>query len=186
AGLIFDGVGNLYGTTFLGGSFGGGTVFRLNAQGEVLLQNFSGADGISPQGGMLLDTSGNLYGTTGQGGSSNVGTVFEITNTPPAAYQFVTVTPCRLVDTRPDHGGSGPIQGGTFQTFPIPQEGGCNIPATASAYSLNVSVVPLGPLRYLTMWPAGVDLRPLVSTLNSVDGRIKASAAIVPAGHMVK
>src|ERR1019366_3862916 len=41
---------------------------------------------------------------------------------------------------------------------------------------------PLGGLGYLTMWPAGVDLRPLVSTLNSVDGRIKASAAIVPAG----
>jgi uncharacterized repeat protein (TIGR03803 family) len=179
AGLIFDGVGNLYGTTFAGGSFGGGTVFRLNAQGEVLLQNFSGADGVSPQGGMLLDTSGNLYGTTLNGGSSNVGTVFEITNTPAVAYQFVTVTPCRLIDTRQT---GGPIQGGTFRTFPIPQEGGCNIPATATAYSLNVSVVPQGGLGYLTMWPAGVDLRPVVSTLNSVDGRIKANAAIVPAG----
>jgi hypothetical protein len=116
------------------------------------------------------------------GGTSYYGNVFEITNTPPVAYQFVTVTPCRLVDTRPDHGGSGPIQGGTFQTFPIPQEGGCNIPATATAYSLNVSVVPIGPLGYLTMWPAGITLRPLVATLNSLDGRIKANAAIVGAG----
>ena len=32
------------------------------------------------------------------------------------------------------------------------------------------------------MWPAGIDLRPVVSTLNSLDGRIKADAAIVPAG----
>jgi hypothetical protein len=86
------------------------------------------------------------------------------------------------VDTRPDHGGSGPIQGGTFRTFPVPQEGGCNIPASATAYSLNVSVVPIGPLGYLTMWPAGITLRPLVATLNSIDGRIKANAAIVGAG----
>src|ERR1022692_2196052 len=183
AGLLLDGAGNLYGTTYLGGSYGGGTVFRLNAQGLVLLYSFSGTDGANPAAGLLLDAAGNFYGTTYSGGSfASYGTVFETTSAPPVPYQFVTVTPCRLVDTRPDHGGSGPILGGTFRTFPIPQEGGCNIPATAAAYSLNVSVVPLGGLGYLTMWPAGVTLRPLVSTLNSVDGRIKASAAIVPAG----
>ena len=97
------------------------------------------------------------------------------------ALQFVTVTPCRLVDTRPQYGGSGPIPGGASQDFPIPQEGGCNIPATAAAYSLNVTVVPSGPLGYLTIWPTGEN-RPAVSTLNSLDGRIKADAAIVPAG----
>ena len=182
AALILDGAGNLYDTTFAGGSYGGGTVFRFNAQGEVLLHSFSGTDGDNPFAGLILDAAGNLYGTTLNGGTSYYGNVFEITNTPPVAYQFVTVTPCRLVDTRPDHGGSGPIQGGTFQTFPIPQEGGCNIPATATAYSLNVSVVPIGPLGYLTMWPAGITLRPLVATLNSLDGRIKANAAIVGAG----
>ena len=96
------------------------------------------------------------------------------------ALQFVAVTPCRLVDTRPDRGGSGPIQGGTSQDFPIPQEGGCNIPTTAAAYSLNVSVVPQGPLGYLTSGPR--QNRPVVATLNSLDGRIKADAAIVPAG----
>jgi hypothetical protein len=36
-------------------------------------------------------------------------------------------------------------------------------------------------LGYLTIWPTG-DSQPLVSTLNSTDGRIKANAAIVPAG----
>jgi hypothetical protein len=94
--------------------------------------------------------------------------------------QFVAVTPCRLVDTR-SHASGGPIPGGTFRSFPIPQEGGCNIPATAAAYSLNVSVVPSGPLGYLTLWPTGQD-KPVVATLNSLDGRIKADAAIVPAG----
>ena len=182
ASLIFDGAGNLYGTTSYGGSYGGGTVFRFNAQGEVLLYSFSGTDGERPVAELILDGGGNLYGTTSGGGSEGEGTVFEITNTAPTPYQFVTVAPCRLVDTRPDHGGSGPIQGGTFRTFPVPQEGGCNIPASATAYSLNVSVVPIGPLGYLTMWPAGIALRPVVATRNSLDGRIKANAAIVGAG----
>ena len=67
--------------------------------------------------------------------------------------------------------------------FNIPQLGGLwNIPSTAAAYSLNVTVVPHGPLGYLTLWPTGED-QPLVSTMNSFDGRFKANAAIVPAGY---
>jgi len=49
------------------------------------------------------------------------------------------------------------------------------------AYSLNVTVVPTGSLGYLTIWPTGQG-QPLVSTLNSIDGRVKANAAIVPGG----
>ena len=100
------------------------------------------------------------------------------------ALQFVPVTPCRLVDTRPQNGGSGPIQGGTFETFNLPQlapGGGCADLSTADAYSLNVTVVPPGPLGYLTIWPTGKN-QPVVSTMNSLDGRVKANAVIVPAG----
>jgi YVTN family beta-propeller protein len=99
--------------------------------------------------------------------------------------QFVPVTPCRIVDTRLANGtfGGPPIQGGTYRSFPIPQST-CNIPgiAAAAAYSLNVTLVPIqnGPVGYLTIWPAG-ESQPLVSTMNS-DGRIKANAAVVPAG----
>ncbi len=95
-----------------------------------------------------------------------------------AKLQLVNVTPCRLVDTRSS---GGPIQGGTSRNFIVPQLGGCNIPTTAAAYSLNVTVVPQGPLGYLTIWPTP-ETQPVVSTLNSPDGRIKANAAIVPAG----
>src|SRR5664280_1439032 len=109
-------------------------------------------------------------------------TVSVIAGANAAPLQFVAVTPCRLVDTRPLYGGGGPIPGGTSESFPIPQEGGCNIPTTAAAYSLNVSVVPASILGYLTIWPTGED-QPLVATLNSLDGRIKADAAIVPAGY---
>ena len=95
------------------------------------------------------------------------------------ALQLVPVTPCRLVDTRPQYGGNGPIQGGTFQSFVL--TGKCSIPDTAAAFSLNVAVVPQGSLGYLTIWPTG-QTRPVVATLNSLDGRIKANAAIIGAG----
>src|SRR5271166_1397658 len=98
------------------------------------------------------------------------------------ALQFVAVTPCRLVDTR---NGGGPIQGGTSQPFALPQlaqSKGCADLSSAAAYSLNVTVVPSGPLGYMTIWPTGEN-QPYVSTLNSYDGRVKANAAIVPAGY---
>ena len=58
---------------------------------------------------------------------------------PGYGIQFTPVTPCRLVDTRQTH---DPIQGGTSQSYILPQLGGCDIPSTAAAYSLNVTVVP--------------------------------------------
>ena len=98
------------------------------------------------------------------------------------ALQFVAITPCRLVDTRGANGefGGPPLQGNSVRSFTIPDNMDCNIPATAAAYSLNVTVAPDGKLGYLTVWPTGEN-QPLVSTLNS-DGRVKANAAIVPAG----
>ena len=113
---------------------------------------------------------------------TNNGTVSVIDATLPTALQFVPLAqPCRAVDTRPQNGGGGPIPGGTFQSFPISGAGTCGPLASAAAYSMNVSVVPNGPLGYLTVWPAGQP-QPLASTLNSLDGRIKANAAIIPAG----
>jgi hypothetical protein len=57
----------------------------------------------------------------------------------------------------------------------------CSIPATAQAYSLNITVVPPGPLSYITVWPTGQN-QPVVSTLNDQTGTIVANAAIVPSG----
>jgi YVTN family beta-propeller protein len=109
-------------------------------------------------------------------------TVSVIGGSPPTPLQFVPLSqPCRAVDTRPQNGGGGPIQGGTFQNFAISSAGSCPGLPSAAAYSMNVSVVPNGPLGYLTVWPAGQP-QPLASTLNSLDGRIKANAAIIPAG----
>ena len=98
-------------------------------------------------------------------------------------FGFVPMTPCRVVDTRyPDGPFGGPIIGShTSRDFTIPLSP-CGIPASAQAYAMNVTVVPSEPLSYLTVSPSGGE-RPVVSTLNSPDGRIKANAAIVAAGE---
>ncbi|MEO8369288.1 MAG: BACON domain-containing carbohydrate-binding protein [Candidatus Solibacter sp.] len=95
--------------------------------------------------------------------------------------RFVPVTPCRVADTRlatGAHGGPS-LATATPRNFTIANT--CGVPANAQAYSLNLTVVPLGSLGFLSVWPAGQS-QPVVSTLNSGDGRIKANAAIVPAG----
>ena len=86
--LVMDAKGNLYGTTWAGGMYGAGTVFKLTPTGdESILHSFSGqADGGSPMDGLVMDGQGNLYGTTLLGGntqcprhSGGCGVVFKIT-----------------------------------------------------------------------------------------------------------
>jgi uncharacterized repeat protein (TIGR03803 family) len=86
ASLIFDGAGNLYGTTYNGGAYGYGTVFELTPKtgggwAESVLHDFSNSsgDGIFPYASLIFDGSGNLYGTTYNGGIHAGGTVFELT-----------------------------------------------------------------------------------------------------------
>src|SRR5271157_5668162 len=164
-GVVYAGTssGNLYGVA----SDTGNNMFSLNLGQPISCSGYFSTPlaGMSAGDGLLVVPAGS-----------------EVVALQFGAWQFVPVPPCRLVDTRPQDGGSGPIQGGTSQNFTPPQLGGCNIPATAAAYSLNVTVVPAGPLGYLTIWPAGENRPLLFSTLNSVDGRVKANAAIVPAG----
>jgi uncharacterized repeat protein (TIGR03803 family) len=84
AAVVFDSAGNLYGTTYLGGTHNFGTVYELSPVSgggwvETVLHSFTGGlDGGNPQAPLILDASGNLYGTTILGGSSSQGTVFEL------------------------------------------------------------------------------------------------------------
>ena len=55
----------------------------------------------------------------------------------------------------------------------------CVPPSSAQAYVFNATVVPRGPLGYLTLWP-DTENKPLVSTLNAVDGGITSNMAVVP------
>jgi uncharacterized repeat protein (TIGR03803 family) len=82
--LIFDPTGNLYGTTFYGGTGGGGIVFQLSPNGdgswrENVIHNFTYDHGWFPEAGLIFDSSGSLYGTTVAGGDDAAGTVFQLT-----------------------------------------------------------------------------------------------------------
>jgi uncharacterized repeat protein (TIGR03803 family) len=86
---LIDVKGTLYGTTLVGGAYGGcefgtetlrcGTVFSISTSGaEKVLHSFgNGSDGKSPHAS-LIDVKGTLYGTTMLGGTYGDGTVFSI------------------------------------------------------------------------------------------------------------
>lgn len=91
---------------------------------------------------------------------------------------FTEVTPCRVIDTR-QNTSIGPS---TASQRSIDVLGsGCSIPSSAKAYSVNITVLPVKTLQYLSAWPTGQTF-PTVSTLNSFNGAWVANAAIVPAG----
>jgi uncharacterized repeat protein (TIGR03803 family) len=84
ASVVLDAAGNVYGTTYGGGTYASGNVFKLTpADGSwtyTSLYDFTGgADGGNPYSNLIFDAQGNLYGTTSLGGASGQGVVFEIT-----------------------------------------------------------------------------------------------------------
>ncbi len=187
SGLIQAADGNFYGTTDWGG-FTFGAAFRFTPTGTLsMLHPFCSAttcpDGQDPGGPLVQDASGLLYGTTLLGGNplcntgTGCGTVFALSPISPAS-QFVPFPPCRVIDTRL---WNSPILGGSTDVFDLETEAsllGCGDLSSATAFSLNITVVPHGPLGYLTVWPNSAN-QPVTSLLNSPDGRVKANAAIV-------
>ena len=93
-GLVFDGSGNLWGTTPGGGTGGScsggcGTVFELVHSGgswtETTIYNFQGgSDGSGPQSGVTIDSSGNLFGTTPH-------SIFELSSGVGGGWTFTTL-----------------------------------------------------------------------------------------------
>jgi uncharacterized repeat protein (TIGR03803 family) len=77
--VVIDSAGNLYGSTFAGGTGRLGTIFKLDTSGVfTVLVNFSGANGEEP-GELVIDAAGNLYGTTFKGGGPfDAGVVFKL------------------------------------------------------------------------------------------------------------
>ena len=74
--------GYLYSTSPQGGKYGKGTVFRISTtdgQPPFVLHDFSGPDGISPEGGLTRGSDGSFYGATYGGGKHGLGNVFRIT-----------------------------------------------------------------------------------------------------------
>ena len=101
AGLLQATDGNFYGTTHLGGAYGGGTVFKITPGGTLTtLYSFCSqsecTDGQEPFAGLIQATDGNFYGTTQLGGAQGDGTAFEITpgGTLTTLYSFCSQSEC--------------------------------------------------------------------------------------------
>lgn len=95
-------------------------------------------------------------------------------------FQFFSVTPCRIVDTRnaPGPTGGPALAAGSTRNFPI--AGQCGVPTTAQAATLNVTIVGPTADGFLSIWPFGTPM-PLVSTINAAAGEpALANGAIVP------
>ncbi|HVS00714.1 MAG TPA: hypothetical protein VMW27_29105 [Thermoanaerobaculia bacterium] len=95
-------------------------------------------------------------------------------------FQFHSLTPCRIVDTRNAAGPTGgpALNHGQVRSFPI--QGNCGVPSGAKAVALNVTVVSPAGGGHLTIFPSGTSV-PLVSTLNFNAGEpALANGAIVP------
>jgi uncharacterized repeat protein (TIGR03803 family) len=80
-GLVRDAAGNLYGTTFYGGSANMGVLFKVSKSGkQTVLYSFAGKpDAANPGSDLLLDTAGNIYGASYYGGVSGFGAIFKVT-----------------------------------------------------------------------------------------------------------
>jgi uncharacterized repeat protein (TIGR03803 family) len=101
SGLIQATDGNFYGTTFISGANGSGTVFKITPAGTLTtLYSFCAqtncADGAYPYAALVQGTDGNFYGTTNEGGTRTYGTVFKITRggTLTSLYSFCVQTNC--------------------------------------------------------------------------------------------
>jgi uncharacterized repeat protein (TIGR03803 family) len=93
--------GNFYGTTYEGGAYNEGSVFKISASGVyTLLYSFHDVsptfDGQIPWAGLVLGSDGNFYGTTQFGGKNNGGTIFKITpaGNETVEYNFCSVAGC--------------------------------------------------------------------------------------------
>jgi uncharacterized repeat protein (TIGR03803 family) len=83
-GLVEGPTGNLYGTSYYGGTANHGTIFELATDGSSyqVLHNFGDGsvsnDGLYPAGALVVGSDNNLYGTTSLGGTNNSGTIFKV------------------------------------------------------------------------------------------------------------
>jgi uncharacterized repeat protein (TIGR03803 family) len=140
AALVQDRDGNFYGTTYRGGTYNKGTVFKITPWGALTtLHSFEGTDGASPYYAALVqDSDGDFYGTTQLGGTYNKGTVFKITPwdtlTTLLSFQCTATEGCEP-DAGLVQGSHGKFYGTTY--YGGPTSGPCSPHGCGTVFSLS-------------------------------------------------
>jgi uncharacterized repeat protein (TIGR03803 family) len=153
-GLVQATNGNLYGTTYIDGANGHGTVFRITPSGTLTtIYSFCSqsncTDGSEPTDGLVQATDGNFYGTTIGAGAYNQGTIFKITpgGTLTTLYSFCAQTGC----TDGQSAQAGLVQGTDGNLYGTTYRAGQSTPVQSSA-CLSGFAHPCKPFRHLARW----------------------------------
>src|ERR1019366_7771530 len=167
AGLVQAANGNFYGTTYSGGTNGGGTVFKITQGGTLTtLYSFCSqtncTDGDGPYAGLVQAANGDLYGTTNGGGTNGLGTVFKI---PPGGtlttlYSFCSQTNC----TDGADPTAGLVQATNGDLYGTAQEGGAN------GYGTVFKITPPGTLTTLHRFNGTDGATPYAGLVQAADG----------------
>jgi len=101
---------------------------------------------------------------------------------PDGASTLIPITPCRVIDTRPDFNvgpKASPLGPGETHTVAAHGDNGdcTGIPTDAVALSMNVTAVDASAPTFLTIWATG-DTQPTASSLNPTPGQPPAPNAV--------
>ena len=158
--LVQGSDGNLYGTTWSGGTNGSGSVFRISPSGSYSnLHSFSGPDGANPFAALVQGNDGNFYGTTWSGGTNGDGTIFRISSS--GSYSNLHIF------SGPE--GANPlaalVQGNDGNFYGTTEYGGTNSDGTVFRIS------PSGALTNLWSFTGGIDgAEPMSELVQGSDG----------------
>ena len=154
-GVVMDGQGNLFGTTFEGGPNSIGVVFEYSASGILsTLVGFDGPiNGSTPLSPLCLDGQGNLYGVANMGGPGGYGSIFAVQPvTTPLAVSSIAVSPTSLLGGNAGQGkvtisGPAPVGGmpvtlGSSSSYVTPM-GPVIIPAGATSATFAIQTTPV-------------------------------------------
>jgi uncharacterized repeat protein (TIGR03803 family) len=162
--LILGADGNLYGTTYYGGTNdlingGDGTVFRITHTGAFTsLFSFNTTNGANPQAGLVQGADGSLYGTTYNGGSNALGTIFRATS------QGLLTTLLVFNTTNGANPYAGLVQGLDGNFYGTTQFGGTN------GYGTVFQMMPAGRFTSLISFAQTNGANPVAGLTQGTDG----------------